>query len=30
LDDDGRAACQKRFLQAIQIEEDFFDNSYAL
>jgi thiaminase/transcriptional activator TenA len=30
LDDAGRAACQKRFLQAIQIEEDFFDNSYAL
>lgn len=29
LDDDGRQACKKRFLEAVQCEEDFFDYSYS-
>ena len=29
IDDDGKEACKKRFLQAVQLEEDFFDNAYA-
>jgi thiaminase/transcriptional activator TenA len=28
LDHDGKEACQKRFLEAIQLEEDFFDFAY--
>jgi len=28
LDSSGRALCEKRFLQAIQLEEDFFDFAY--
>jgi len=29
LDETGRAACQRRFLQAVQLEEDFFDFAYS-
>jgi thiaminase/transcriptional activator TenA len=29
LDDAGRDVCKKRFLQTMQLEEDFFDNAYA-
>jgi len=29
IDDAGRELCQKRFLQAMQLEEDFFENAYA-
>lgn len=28
LDDTGKEACRKRFLQAMQLEEDFFDYAY--
>ena len=28
IDEKGRQACQKRFLQAVQCEEDFFDYAY--
>ena len=28
LDDAGRSACRQRFLEAIQLEEDFFDYAY--
>ncbi|CAE7366608.1 tenA [Symbiodinium natans] len=30
LDAAGRERCQKRFLQAVQLEEDFFENAFAL
>ena len=29
IDEEGRAKCKSRFLQAVQLEEDFFDNAYA-
>ena len=29
LDDAGRAACEKRFLEAVQLEEEFFDYAYS-
>lgn len=29
LDEAGRAACQRRFLQAVQLEEEFFDFAYS-
>jgi thiaminase/transcriptional activator TenA len=29
LDDEGRESCQKRFLQALQCEEEFFENAYS-
>jgi len=28
IDDTGKQACKERFLQAIQLEEDFFDYAY--
>ena len=28
IDEEGRAKCKSRFLQAVQLEEDFFDNAY--
>jgi thiaminase (transcriptional activator TenA) len=28
LDNDGRLACEKRFLEAVQLEEDFFEYAY--
>lgn len=28
IDENGREACKQRFLQAIQLEEDFFDQAY--
>ena len=28
IDEDGRKACQKRFLEAVQCEEDFFNFAY--
>mmetsp|Transcript_66007 Transcript_66007/g.154450 ORF Transcript_66007/g.154450 Transcript_66007/m.154450 type:complete len:221 (+) Transcript_66007:65-727(+) len=30
LDAEGRERCKARFLQAVQLEEDFFENAYAL
>ena len=30
LDEQGREACQQRFLEAVQCEEDFFDFAYEL
>jgi thiaminase/transcriptional activator TenA len=29
IDEAGKQACQKRFLQAIQLEEDFFEYAYS-
>lgn len=29
LDDEGRERCKKRFLEAVQCEEDFFDFAYS-
>ena len=29
MDDAERQACQARFLQAVQLEEDFFNHAYA-
>jgi thiaminase len=29
VDEEGRAKCKIRFLQAVQLEEDFFDSAYA-
>ena len=29
IDEEGRAKCKSRFLQAVQLEEEFFDNAYA-
>ena len=28
LDESGKEACRARFLQAVQLEEDFFDDAY--
>ena len=28
IDEEGKKRCKKRFLQAIQLEEDFFENAY--
>jgi len=30
LDEGGKQSCQARFLQAVQLEEDFFENAYEL
>lgn len=29
ISESEREACKQRFLQAVQLEEDFFDNAYA-
>lgn len=29
LDEEGRKACERRFEEAVRLEEDFFDNAYA-
>ena len=30
LDEGGKQSCQARFLQVVQLEEDFFENAYEL
>lgn len=29
LDEEGKQRCRRRFLEAVQLEEDFFETAYA-